>query len=72
MSYALIVRLQGGTPVPIKLSKHGFSVDWDEVGAALTPRTRMIIINTPHNPTATVFGADDIVFPAALPAVPTS
>jgi methionine transaminase len=59
-SYAPIVRLQGATPVPIKLSKHSFSVDWDEVAAALSPRTRMIIVNSPHNPTATVFGADDI------------
>jgi len=59
-SYAPIVRLQGATPVAIKLSPHGFRVDWDEVAAALTPRTRMIIINTPHNPTATVFAAGDI------------
>ncbi len=59
-SYAPIVRLQGATPVAIKLSQRGFRVDWDEVSAALTPRTRMIIINTPHNPTATVFAAGDI------------
>ncbi len=59
-SYAPIVRLQGATPVAIKLSRRGFRVDWDEVAAALTPRTRMIIINTPHNPTATVFAAGDI------------
>ena len=59
-SYAPIVRLQGGLPLAIKLSHPGFRVDWDEVAAALSPRTRMIIINTPHNPTATVFGADDI------------
>jgi aspartate/methionine/tyrosine aminotransferase len=59
-SYAPIVRLQGATPVAIKLSQRGFRVDWDEVAAALTPRTRMIIINTPHNPTATVFAAGDI------------
>jgi len=59
-SYAPIVRLQGGLPVAIKLSHPGFRVDWDEVAAALSPRTRMIIINTPHNPTATVFGAGDI------------
>jgi methionine transaminase len=59
-SYAPIVRLQGATPVPIKLSKDDFRVDWDEVAAALSPRTRMIILNSPHNPTATVLGADDI------------
>jgi aspartate/methionine/tyrosine aminotransferase len=59
-SYAPIVRLQGATPVPIKLSPQGFRVDWDEVDAAITPKTRMIIVNTPHNPTATVFGEHDI------------
>ncbi len=65
-SYAPIVRLQGGLPLAIKLSQPGFRVDWDEVAAALSPRTRMIIINTPHNPTATVFGADDIARLTAL------
>jgi methionine aminotransferase len=59
-SYAPIVRLQGASPVAIKLSHQGFRVDWDEVAAAVSSRTRMIIINTPHNPTATVLGADDI------------
>jgi methionine aminotransferase len=65
-SYAPIVRLQGGLPLAIKLSQPGFRVDWDEVAAALSPRTRMIIINTPHNPTATVFGAGDIARLTAL------
>ncbi|MGC1388877.1 MAG: methionine aminotransferase [Steroidobacteraceae bacterium] len=65
-SYAPIVRLQGATPVPIKLSPRSFRVDWDGVAASLSPRTRMIIINTPHNPTATVFGAADIARLAAL------
>jgi methionine aminotransferase len=59
-SYAPIVRLQGATAVPIKLSADGFRVNWDEVAAAITPKTRMIIINTPHNPTATMFGDADI------------
>jgi methionine aminotransferase len=65
-SYAPIVRLQGALPIPIKLSHHGFRVDWDEVAAALSPRTRMIIINTPHNPTATVFNVGDIARLIAL------
>lgn len=59
-SYAPIVRLQGATPVAIKLAQPDFRVNWDEVAAAINPRTRMIIVNTPHNPTATVFGEDDI------------
>ncbi|KVE71847.1 pyridoxal phosphate-dependent aminotransferase [Burkholderia vietnamiensis] len=59
-SYAPIVRMQHATPVAIKLSSEHFRVDWDEVAAAITPRTRMIVVNTPHNPTATVFRADDL------------
>ena len=60
-SYAPIVRLQGATPVAIKLSPRDFSVDWNAVAAAITPRTRMIIVNTPHNPSATIFDEHDIV-----------
>ncbi|WP_176154354.1 pyridoxal phosphate-dependent aminotransferase [Burkholderia vietnamiensis] len=59
-SYAPIVRMQHAAPVAIKLSPEHFRVDWDEVAAAITPRTRMIVVNTPHNPTATVFRADDL------------
>jgi aspartate/methionine/tyrosine aminotransferase len=66
-SYAPIVRLQGAVPIALKLSPAaGFRVDWSEVAAAITPRTRMIIINTPHNPSATVFGPDDLVRLATL------
>ncbi|MBB2928117.1 aspartate/methionine/tyrosine aminotransferase [Paraburkholderia silvatlantica] len=42
-------------PVAIKLAQPDFRVNWDEVAVAINPRTRMIIVNTPHNPTATVF-----------------
>jgi len=59
-SYAPIVRLQGATPVAIKLAPDGFKVDWNLVAQSLSPRTRMIIVNTPHNPTATVFSARDL------------
>ena len=59
-SYAPIVRLQGATPVALKLSVPEFTINWDEVQAAISPRTRMIIINTPHNPSAQVLSADDL------------
>jgi len=59
-SYAPIVRLQGAKPIPIKLSSTDFRVNWDEVSASITPKTRMIIVNTPHNPTATIFSDADI------------
>ncbi|SIT35242.1 Methionine aminotransferase [Paraburkholderia piptadeniae] len=59
-SYAPIVRLQGAKPIAIKLSSQDFRVNWDEVSAAITPKTRMIIVNSPHNPTATIFSDADI------------
>ena len=65
-SYAPIVRLQGASPIAIKLAPDGFRVDWDQVAAALSTRTRMIILNTPHNPTATVLSAADLERLAAL------
>ncbi len=54
------MRLQGATPVAIKLTVPDFAINWDEVRAAITPRTRMIIINTPHNPSGRVLSADDL------------
>ncbi len=65
-SYAPIVRLQGAKPVAIKLSPQDFRIDWDRVATAITPRTRMIIVNTPHNPTATILDEVDIARLAAL------
>lgn len=59
-SYAPIVRLQGATPVAIKLTLQDLHIDWDEVAAAINSKTRMIIVNSPHNPTGSVFGEHDI------------
>lgn len=59
-SYAPIVRLQGATPVGLKLQVPEFAINWDEVAAAITPKTRMIIINTPHNPSAQVLSGEDL------------
>jgi methionine aminotransferase len=57
--YGPAVRLQGGVPRYVRLPAPSFRPDWDAVRAALTPRTRLIIVNTPHNPSGAVFGADD-------------
>jgi aspartate/methionine/tyrosine aminotransferase len=59
-SYAPIVRLQGATPIALKLTPDGFRIPWETLAATISPRTRMIIVNTPHNPTATVLGAADL------------
>lgn len=65
-SYAPVVRLQGATPIALKLKVPQFTIDWDEVRAAITTRTRMIIINTPHNPSGQVLSAEDLAQLAAL------
>jgi aspartate/methionine/tyrosine aminotransferase len=65
-SYAPVVRLQGAHPIAIKLLDPDFQIPWETVARAITPRTRMIIVNTPHNPTATVFSSSDLDRLAAL------
>jgi methionine aminotransferase len=65
-SYAPSVELQGGKVVYATLTHPDYRPDWAQVKALITPRTRMIIINTPHNPTGTVWTADDM---AALQAL---
>ena len=64
--YGPAVRLQGGVPVYVPLSLPDFRPDWDRVAAALTPRTRLLMINSPHNPTGAVLTADDLDTLAAL------
>ncbi|WP_213989929.1 methionine aminotransferase [Sodalis sp. dw_96] len=59
-SYSPITRLQGAVPVAVKMSLDDLSIDWDAVAAAVTPRTRMIIVNSPHNPTGMAFSEEDI------------
>ncbi len=59
-SYGPSIELQGGKVVYAELSHPDYRPDWDEVKALVTPRTRMIIINTPHNPTGTVWTAADM------------
>ena len=49
-SYVPVIRLSGGTPVFVSLRYPDYRVDWDEVRRAITPRTRLILVNTPHNP----------------------
>jgi methionine aminotransferase len=58
--YVPIIKLSGGTPVFIKMKFPDYSIDWDEVARALSPRTRLVILNSPHNPTGAVLSSDDI------------
>lgn len=59
-SYAPSVEVAGGKPVYVQLRFPDYSIDWDEVQRAITPKTRMILLNTPNNPTASVFSAEDL------------
>jgi methionine aminotransferase len=59
-SYVPAIRLAGGTPVFVALNEAGFSVPWDKVHAAITPRTRLLMLNSPHNPSGAVIGEADL------------
>jgi N-succinyldiaminopimelate aminotransferase len=59
-SYAACIALAGGTRVPVTLRAPGFRPDLDALRAAVTERTRLILLNTPHNPTGTVFTRDEL------------
>lgn len=59
-SYNPAIRLNGGKPVPINLLPPKFEIDWDQVKRKITPKTKMIMINTPHNPGGVVLSGDDL------------
>ena len=59
-SYAPAVRLSGGVPVFVTLRGPDYRIDWDEVRRRVSPRTRALVMNSPHNPTGTMLGADDL------------
>ncbi|MBX3619193.1 MAG: pyridoxal phosphate-dependent aminotransferase [Rhizobacter sp.] len=59
-SYEPNIELAGGRAVHVPLTPMTFAPDFDRIAAALSPRTRSIIVNTPHNPTATVWTAADM------------
>lgn len=58
--YDPAIRLNGGRPVVINLQPPDFRVDWDLVRKKITSRTKMIMINTPHNPSGVVLTEDDL------------
>jgi methionine aminotransferase len=59
-SYEPAVRLAGGRCIRLPLLPPDFRYDWDRVREAVTPRTRLVIFNTPHNPTCTAATAADL------------
>jgi methionine aminotransferase len=67
-SYAPAISLAGGVAVPVamRVAEDGYSVPWDQLAASVTPRTRMIVVNTPHNPTGSILRAADLDSLAAI------
>jgi methionine aminotransferase len=59
-SYIPAVQINGGVPVVITLSFPEYAIDWDAVRRAITPRTRMLVLNSPHNPSGSILGEQDI------------
>lgn len=59
-SYIPAVELMGGVPVLIELQAPAFKIDWEIVKQKISLKTKLIILNTPHNPTGSVLSADDL------------
>lgn len=59
-TYEPTIKQNGGIPVQIQLKGENYKVNWEEVRSAVTSSTRMIIINTPHNPSGSIFSAGDM------------
>lgn len=65
-SYAACIAMAGATRVPLTLRAPSFRPDLDELRSKITPRTRLLLLNTPHNPTGTVLTRDELGAIAAL------
>jgi methionine aminotransferase len=60
-SYVPAIELNGGIPVYIQLKAPDYRIDWSEVKKLINQRTRLIVLNTPHNPTGTVMSSSDML-----------
>ena len=58
--YEPTIRLFGGVTVSIQLKSPAYRPNWEEVSNKITPKTKMIIVNTPHNPSGTLFSESDM------------
>jgi methionine aminotransferase len=59
-SYTPAIQLSGGVPRYVTIRGPHYRIDWDDVRRAISPRTRALVINTPHNPTGMIWTPDDI------------
>jgi methionine transaminase len=60
-SYEPAVTLAGARPVRLALTPPHYRIDWQQVADVITPRTRMIMVNSPHNPTGTIMSREDLL-----------
>lgn len=60
-SYIPSIILAGAIPVRYQMKFPGYTIDWNEVNTLINPRTRMIMINTPHNPTGSILTRTDLI-----------
>ena len=58
--YEMLILVAGGEPVRLSLAPPDFDLDVDRIAAAITPRTRVVLVNSPHNPTGRVFSRDSL------------
>ena len=59
-AYVPVIELNGGRPVFVKMTFPDYRIDWTAMQAAITPKTRLIILNSPHNPTGAMLSAEDL------------
>ena len=59
--YEPAIEVNGGIPIFIQLKGEGFKIDWEDFRVKITPKTKMVIINTPHNPSGTILSKKDML-----------
>jgi methionine aminotransferase len=59
-SYVPAIQINGGVPVVMTLGFPDYAIDWDAVRRAISPRTRMLVLNSPHNPSGSILSDEDI------------
>jgi N-succinyldiaminopimelate aminotransferase len=60
-SYVASIKMAGGIPVPVTMHTPDFTVDRQELEKAITPRTKLLILNNPHNPTGKVWSKEELL-----------
>ena len=65
-SYEPAITLAGGRTIHLPLMAPGFKIDWQQVGDKINPNTRLLVINSPHNPTGAILGCQDLDTLASL------